>query len=87
VLGRKIVETSFAITAAEKRVFETLRDEVCNPPLSPASQNLKVGKVTAHVEDIRQNARVIDELDVSLGFANLAAEMNFCRPTMTDEYA
>ena len=39
------------------------------------------------MEDIRQNARVIDELDVALGFANLAAEMNFCRPTMTDEYA
>lgn len=44
-------------------------------------------KVTTHVEDIRHNARIIDELDVTLGFANLAAEMNFCRPTMTDEYA
>jgi len=28
VLGQKIVETSFAITAAEKKAFETLRDEV-----------------------------------------------------------
>lgn len=28
MLGQKIVETSFAITAAEKKVFETLRDEV-----------------------------------------------------------
>jgi hypothetical protein len=44
-------------------------------------------QVTMHIEDIRQNARVIDELDVALGFANLAVEMNFCRPTMTDEYA
>ena len=38
-----------------------------------------------HAEDIRQTARVIDELDVALGFANLAVEMSFCRPTMTDE--
>ena len=29
VLGQKIVETSFAIAAAEKKAFETLRDEVC----------------------------------------------------------
>ncbi|KAF9650663.1 hypothetical protein BDM02DRAFT_3154693 [Thelephora ganbajun] len=68
ILGQQIVETSFAITAAEKKAFETLRDEV-----------------TIHAEDIRQNARLIDELDVTLGFANLAAEMNFCRPTMKDD--
>lgn len=36
---------------------------------------------------LRRNAQVIDELDVTLGFANLAAEMDFVRPTLTEEYA
>jgi DNA mismatch repair ATPase MutS len=86
VIGQKIVETSFAITAAEKKAFETLREEVCTfflPYLSKSQDP----QVTTHTEDVRQNARIIDELDVALGFATLAAEMNFCRPTMTNEYA
>jgi hypothetical protein len=29
VLGQKIVKISFVIAVAEKRVFQTLRDEVC----------------------------------------------------------
>jgi len=28
----------------------------------------------------------MDELDVTLGFASLAAEMQFTRPVITDEY-
>ena len=34
---------------------------------------------------LRRNARIVDELDVTLGFANLAAEMDFVRPTLTEE--
>lgn len=71
---------------AEKKAFETLRDEVCTPSVLCLSKS-QIHQVTTHVEDIRQNARVIDELDVTLGFANLAAEMKFCRPTITNEYA
>ena len=35
---------------------------------------------------LRRNACIVDELDVTLSFANLAAEMGFVRPTLTDEY-
>ncbi|KAI0048387.1 hypothetical protein FA95DRAFT_1678333 [Auriscalpium vulgare] len=34
---------------------------------------------------LRRNARIVDELDVTLGFANLASEMKFVRPTVTDD--
>ncbi|CAE6422253.1 unnamed protein product [Rhizoctonia solani] len=33
---------------------------------------------------LRRNARIIDEIDVTLGFARLAAEMNFSRPAIND---
>ncbi len=34
---------------------------------------------------MRQNAQVIDELDVALGFASLAADMHFTRPVIKNE--
>jgi DNA mismatch repair ATPase MutS len=34
---------------------------------------------------LRRNARVMDELDVTLAFANLAKEMHFVRPLLTEE--
>ena len=37
-----------------------------------------------HEAQLRRNARVIDELDVMLGFAGLASDMHLTRPTMTD---
>jgi DNA mismatch repair ATPase MutS len=67
-LGSQIVETTYAIYAAEKQAFDSLRNEV---------------KMCAG--QLRRNARIIDELDVTLAFANLAVEMNFCRPQITDE--
>lgn len=33
---------------------------------------------------LRRNARIMDELDVTLGFANLATEMRFVRPVLDD---
>ncbi|KAI0304636.1 muts domain V-domain-containing protein [Russula brevipes] len=41
-------------------------------------------EVKMHETQLRQNARVIDELDVALGFASLASEMHFTRPNVTD---
>jgi DNA mismatch repair ATPase MutS len=38
-----------------------------------------------HEPQLRQNARVVDELDVTLGFAGLASDMHFIRPNMTDK--
>ena len=37
-----------------------------------------------HEVELRRNAQVIDELDVALGFADLAADMHFTRPNMMD---
>ncbi|KAF8761774.1 MutS domain I [Rhizoctonia solani] len=33
---------------------------------------------------LRRNARIIDEIDVTVGFAELAAQMNFVRPVVND---
>ncbi|KAF8272981.1 muts domain V-domain-containing protein [Lactarius quietus] len=41
-------------------------------------------EVKMHEAQLRRNARVIDELDVTLGFAGLASDMHFTRPNMTD---
>ncbi|KAF9513052.1 hypothetical protein BS47DRAFT_1372653 [Hydnum rufescens UP504] len=41
-------------------------------------------EVNADAGALRRNARILDELDVALGFANLAADMNFVRPTLND---
>ncbi|KAH9898573.1 muts domain V-domain-containing protein [Cubamyces lactineus] len=41
-------------------------------------------EVTMHASTIRRNARIIDELDVTLGFANLAASMHFVRPIVKE---
>jgi DNA mismatch repair ATPase MutS len=38
-----------------------------------------------HESQLRRNAQVIDELDVALGFASLAADMHFMRPKITDK--
>ncbi|KAI9444954.1 muts domain V-domain-containing protein [Lactarius indigo] len=38
-----------------------------------------------HETQLRRNARVIDELDVTLGFASLASDMHFTRPNITDD--
>ena len=37
-----------------------------------------------HEVELRRNAQVIAELDVALGFADLAADMHFTRPNMMD---
>jgi len=33
---------------------------------------------------LRRNARIMDELDVTLGFADLASEMKFVRPNLNE---
>ncbi|KAG9086133.1 DNA mismatch repair ATPase msh1, partial [Ceratobasidium sp. UAMH 11750] len=41
-------------------------------------------EVGGHAVALRRNARIIDEIDVTVGFAELAAEMNFVRPVVND---
>jgi DNA mismatch repair ATPase MutS len=38
-----------------------------------------------HEAQLRRNAQIIDELDVALGFASLAADMHFTRPIIKNE--
>ncbi|ESK98406.1 dna mismatch repair protein [Moniliophthora roreri MCA 2997] len=42
-------------------------------------------EITSHAASLRRNARILDELDVTLAFANLATEMKFVRPTLLDD--
>jgi len=41
-------------------------------------------EVKMYEAQLRRNARVIDELDVALGFAKLASDMHLTKPKMTD---
>ncbi|KAG9098321.1 DNA mismatch repair ATPase msh1 [Ceratobasidium sp. 370] len=41
-------------------------------------------EVGGHAVALRRNARIIDEIDVTVGFAELAAEMNFARPVVNN---
>ncbi|KAJ7706453.1 muts domain V-domain-containing protein [Mycena rosella] len=41
--------------------------------------------VNSHATQLRRNARILDELDVTLAFANLAKEMGFVRPVLTED--
>ncbi|KZT74786.1 hypothetical protein DAEQUDRAFT_742256 [Daedalea quercina L-15889] len=43
------------------------------------------GEVNVHAGQLRSNARILDELDVTLAFAVLATEMNFVRPMLTED--
>jgi len=45
---------------------------------------IQLPKVNVLSSDLRRNARIMDELDVALGFANLATEMNFTQPVLKD---
>jgi DNA mismatch repair ATPase MutS len=40
--------------------------------------------VTIQATTLRRNARIIDELDVTVGFAELAEEMNLVRPVVNE---
>ncbi|KAK0233421.1 muts domain V-domain-containing protein [Armillaria fumosa] len=42
-------------------------------------------EVNGHAASLRRNARIMDELDVTLAFANLATEMKFVKPTFSEE--
>ncbi|KAH9946837.1 muts domain V-domain-containing protein [Amylocystis lapponica] len=41
-------------------------------------------EVNVHANRLRQNARILDELDVTVAFANLASEMKWVRPTLNE---
>ncbi|TCD67520.1 DNA mismatch repair ATPase msh1 [Steccherinum ochraceum] len=43
------------------------------------------GEVNMRALDLRKNSRILDELDVTLAFANLAEEYNFVRPIIRDD--
>ncbi|GJE85972.1 MutS family DNA mismatch repair protein [Phanerochaete sordida] len=42
-------------------------------------------EVNQHEADIRRNARITDELDVTMAFASLAEEMRFIRPVLHED--
>ncbi|KAF9243930.1 muts domain V-domain-containing protein [Melanogaster broomeanus] len=42
-------------------------------------------EVKAFSSQLRRHARIMDELDVTLGFANLATELRFVRPVIKDD--
>ncbi|QRW19023.1 DNA mismatch repair protein MutS [Rhizoctonia solani] len=63
-LGTEITECQAAILQAERNALESLRAE-------------HEFQVASCAVALRRNARIIDEIDVTVGFAELAAQMNF----------
>jgi DNA mismatch repair ATPase MutS len=72
------------LNAAEKEVFDMLRLEVSYMGLKDFITYLCT-QVIERSDELRQNAHIIDELDISISFANLAEEMNFVRPEIVEE--
>ena len=83
-MGARILDTTTALIIAEKRAFELLRSEVCQIWLDQ-QHLLTFLEVNALSGPLRRNARILDELDVTLAFASFATEMNFVRPVITNE--
>jgi DNA mismatch repair ATPase MutS len=73
-----------SIFVAEKEAFESLRSEVRNFYLF-SRMTTNPPQVNAYSLQLRRNARLLDELDVTLSFANLATERNFVKPLLKDE--
>lgn len=48
-----------------------------------AFENLR-DEISREAPALRRNARIMDELDVTIGFANLASEMKLVRPVMDE---
>ncbi|CAG8495189.1 12195_t:CDS:10 [Acaulospora colombiana] len=71
-LGTSLAEISDNILLMERTAFLELREA------------LSLEQVTAQSTTLRRNARIIDELDVTLAFAETAVEMNLVRPTVTE---
>lgn len=88
-LGTAILECQAGIHQAERNALESLRTEVCPPivPLLNSSKYNLIHQVGGRAVALRRNARIIDEIDVTAGFAELAAEMNFVRPVVNDRSA
>lgn len=85
-LGQQIFTTSIAVLSAEKEAFETLRQEAIPLLFSFTDDELIFPiQVNLHAPSLRRNARVLDELDVTMAFAQLAADMNFIRPSIQEE--
>lgn len=73
-----------AISNAEKEIFHTLRNEVI-PVFRHDFALLRLPQVRAFSAQLRRNARIMDELDVIIGFAILATEFRLVRPVISDE--
>ncbi|KAJ1311524.1 hypothetical protein OPQ81_010008 [Rhizoctonia solani] len=63
-----------AITECQAAILQAERDAL-------ESLRIEVGSCAVA---LRRNARIIDEIDVTVGFAELAAEMNFVRPVVNE---
>ncbi|RDB28400.1 MutS 1, partial [Hypsizygus marmoreus] len=83
----QIAETTMALVAAEKDAFEILRKEVQNQPFNRGYSTVNTTRfqVNGHSPSLRLNAQILDELDVALALADLATEMNFVRPVLTND--
>ncbi|KDN50264.1 hypothetical protein RSAG8_01600, partial [Rhizoctonia solani AG-8 WAC10335] len=63
-----------SITECQAAILQAERDAL-------ESLRIEVGSCAVA---LRRNARIIDEIDVTVGFAELAAEMNFVRPVVNE---
>lgn len=82
-LATKIVESSTKLLAAEKEAFDNLRAEV-NLFIRNANFFLTYLQVNFQASLLRRNARILEELDVTLSFAELAVNNDWKRPTVLD---
>lgn len=80
------------LTAAERYITEELKEyenkilgaEERMLALEQQIYNELLAYISLHLKQLQSNAKVIATIDTLLGFATLATERNYCRPTLDD---
>lgn len=80
------------LTAAERYITEELKEyenkilgaEERMLALEQQIYNELLAYISLHLKQLQNNAKVIATIDTLLGFATLATERNYCRPTLDD---
>lgn len=79
-LGGRIDQVKLQIKAEEEQVFRSLRDEVSNPPSSSWIISDCGAQSVLNLLHLRENAAILDELDIACSTATLAQENGLVKP-------
>jgi DNA mismatch repair ATPase MutS len=84
-LGGKTEKHMEDMLFAQRRAFDLLRDKASHTFRS-CDTTADDTQIVSRSIDIQHNAELMDELDLSLSFAQTAADLGYVRPVLNDSY-